>query len=535
MQESKCALDPLHLKSIVSSKDVQDICLPENVGTLLVDVLSLPEGKILVDSRRIVAGFHEILSLIEPSSQVSVACSMIECASHLEVPLPNNFWVSLIGNYPRELQSSDISKLMHRIWVSYHENWREHMKVIGDELIRRGKGVVLPPLLYRGSSSELSNVDVEEIKAHLAMECVHTHDHKKALELIEDLIEAEKSSSKLKEGSVSTQWLNDVLENCASQMKVSAAVGILKLMEKHGSNSLADEDTYDSVLRAHVRSGNLSGAVSFLEEMKLAGYPPKRNAFVQVLRGCTTSGDFGLACDVVHRMCSANSPPEERLITAMISRCSNAQDVTLAFKLVDDLLISGASLTIQSFNALINACVSAGQVQRGLEVFSKLETHRLLPDVVTYNALIRGCGRLLDLDRALSYFKEMQASGIQPDKVTYGSLIDACGRCGSLEKAKYFLMHMIECNLTPDDIIYRNLLHASSKNGDLTMVLDTFALMKQAKMQISNSMYRMTYLSFLRNGYSNQSLELEEVLHRNGIRFAAGDDSEMLSEAVRKG
>eukprot|EP00929_Paragymnodinium_shiwhaense_P029747 TRINITY_DN16992_c0_g1_i4.p1 TRINITY_DN16992_c0_g1~~TRINITY_DN16992_c0_g1_i4.p1 ORF type:complete len:614 (-),score=108.24 TRINITY_DN16992_c0_g1_i4:86-1927(-) len=220
---------------------------------------------------------------------------------------------------------------------------------------------------------------------------------------------------------------NSVLSICCEREELDAAFELLDRMEDAPAESgiVADTITYNVLMKACARSGDVELCRSTFERMRHQGVTP-------------SSVTYGILLDGVINSTSA----------------SNAIGV-----IFDQILTDGCQLNTVLCTTLIKGFTRAGELDRALEVYSLMKKNsEMLPDMVTYSTLIKGLCDDRRLETALQLLQEMREAGLAPDEVVYNSLFSGCRMGGNIQLCKKLYSVMVSSGIKPTDAIFSNLI-----------------------------------------------------------------------------
>ncbi|KAI8854631.1 hypothetical protein BC829DRAFT_157791 [Chytridium lagenaria] len=217
----------------------------------------------------------------------------------------------------------------------------------------------------------------------------------------------------------------------------------------------------DSVILAHIKTSNVTGAMSFLQELVdknkkslelgdrsgCVAKSPSLSVLNKLIHLACEQGRMGDAKSLFNLMIQNAVMPTLETMTYLLKGFANADDVNgvelihkrLAFfKMKPDLVF----LTI-----LASAYISAGQMSEAQRILDDLKTLKISPDAFFFNALLNGYGKLGDLHSMQKTYFSMVEEGVDPDEATFTIIIDAHMRAGDIRTALVWMESTL--GLTP--------------------------------------------------------------------------------------
>ena len=203
---------------------------------------------------------------------------------------------------------------------------------------------------------------------------------------------------------------------------------LLRKMEQHAGDISPSRVTYNAVICANAKQGNMDRAASILAEMEASlDVQPITNDYNALLAGYARLGKAREAEEVLKRM---------------VDRCNLMGDTC---QCVPD---------IYSYNILLDAWSKSNLPGRGSRAESILEALHVQsdnneipfrPDARTYGAVMCAIVRSNEEDsveRAQQLLDQAEVSGVEQDEYLHTALLDAyasCSKPGSAEKAEELL------------------------------------------------------------------------------------------------
>ncbi|PKA59997.1 Pentatricopeptide repeat-containing protein [Apostasia shenzhenica] len=222
--------------------------------------------------------------------------------------------------------------------------------------------------------------------------------------------------------------------------KFNCYLETMRIFNSIGARSLV---SWNAMIDAHMKFGNIEGAVSLFHEA------PETNivSWTSMVSGFARNSNGEEALHYFVNMMRNSHKPDDFTFGAILHACS-LLTVLANGKMFHGLIIHcGFECFVYVSNGLINMYAKCGDIKSSSEVFDGIA----MKDIVSWNAMIFGFAVHGCSQRALEVFKAMVASCIQPDKLTFIGLLMACCHSGLLEQGMGFLSSMESVHgISPD-------------------------------------------------------------------------------------
>ena len=201
-------------------------------------------------------------------------------------------------------------------------------------------------------------------------------------------------------------------------------------------------------------------------DMHAFGLQPDGKSYNTLINAFLRVGNLERARGTLDKMQDAGFPLDQATYTHLISHYLKKGRVLDAMELVDESETHALALDEVALNTQVSMFAQAGRVQQARALMRRLERDARAPcSVVTYNHLISGLchgGRMLD---ARGVIVEMLEAGVQPDLVTFNTLINGYCRLAQFEEAWDLVREMSGAafRAAPDVVTYNTFLSAYAK------------------------------------------------------------------------
>jgi len=159
--------------------------------------------------------------------------------------------------------------------------------------------------------------------------------------------------------------------------------------------------TYSTLIKGHCVRGDLEQGLQLLGLMQRRSIAPDAILFNSILDGCAHKQMCSLTEMVIKDMESAGIAPSNFTLSILVKLYGRCNDLETAFRIVDTYPRKyGFDLNAQVYTCLMSACIANGELARAVEVYERMTQAGCASDAKTYQTLLSGCLRHDDLDNA---------------------------------------------------------------------------------------------------------------------------------------
>lgn len=267
------------------------------------------------------------------------------------------------------------------------------------------------------------------------------------------------------------QW-NQAIDAEARRGDVERAGRLLFELERPGSLQAPDVVSYNIVIRACAKKGDMQAAEWWLARMESKGIEATLCSYNTVLDACAKA-DNPDACEawlqkMITRGVEANVISYATAIYAHARRSDEAR----AEYWFRRMQAAGVAPDAVSYNSMIHACGGQGNAEGAERWMKQMQRDGLDATVTTYTAVIDACAKAGDVPRAERWMETMIEKGTPPNVVSFSAMIDACAKACDPARAELWLEKMLKCNIKPNVHSYSAVINACAKNGDVDAAED---------------------------------------------------------------
>jgi pentatricopeptide repeat protein len=184
---------------------------------------------------------------------------------------------------------------------------------------------------------------------------------------------------------------NTLLDACARSGDLARIPGLLESMAAQGLEP--NLITYGIVIKGYCQENKLKEALAVWESMVCSTkYRPDEIMYNTILDGCARKGMYERGMALLDDMQQAGIQPTNFTLSVLVKLASRANMLDRAFELAQEISKKYKfHLNVHVFNNLIQACVNGESLPRAFEVLEQMVRERVRPDNRTYTLLIRAC------------------------------------------------------------------------------------------------------------------------------------------------
>lgn len=314
----------------------------------------------------------------------------------------------------------------------------------------------------------------DEVFASMVDACLANGDLESAVAVFREM------KSALNEFSKGAALFSAVIKSCVQQNRVK--LGLEIYAELQDASFVCNKVTYNTLIDALVRQGDMDRATGLFRDMTLNAVMPDLISYSTLIKGHCTRGDLeqglgllgtmqrrGIAADAIvynsildgcaHKqmrtlteqvlkdMEGAGIAPSNFTLSILVKLYGRCNDLDTAFEVVDLYPKKyGFALNAQVYTCLMSACIANGALARALDVHASMALAGCPSDAKTYQTLLSGCVRHDDLDAASRLIDEALQLGSPAflDREVIENVLLAIARRGRAADLGHELLEKLE-------------------------------------------------------------------------------------------
>ena len=186
---------------------------------------------------------------------------------------------------------------------------------------------------------------------------------------------------------------------------------------------------WGALMQAHVRGGDLEGALGALKAAGTAQVPLSATLWTHLITGANAAGLYEMAEACFHQMRTFHAPPDAVAFTALITSLGRRDQWEAAQAVLWDMRDSGCAPTTVTFNALTHAAARSWRSAHAAHgIAASMAAAGAAKDAATYSALLLACSHGGEVERARDYVADMLRAGLPLSLQACNTLITVYAR-----------------------------------------------------------------------------------------------------------
>uniref|UniRef100_A0A7S1RH82 Pentacotripeptide-repeat region of PRORP domain-containing protein n=1 Tax=Alexandrium catenella TaxID=2925 RepID=A0A7S1RH82_ALECA len=184
---------------------------------------------------------------------------------------------------------------------------------------------------------------------------------------------------------------NTIIDACSRCGEVARAPALLEEMVHSGI--VPNIVTYSAVLKGLCQLNQLDRAFELVETMKHSDHLRiDEQTYNTLLDGCARQGLYSRGMKVFEEMKASGVRPSNFTLSILVKLANRGRQLEVAFLLADEVSRQyGFKLNVHVYNNLIQTCIAHKHLERALAVLDQMVSERCYPDERTHSLLLRGC------------------------------------------------------------------------------------------------------------------------------------------------
>ncbi|MCD7460337.1 hypothetical protein HAX54_043330 [Datura stramonium] len=205
--------------------------------------------------------------------------------------------------------------------------------------------------------------------------------------------------------------------------------------------------TYTSMVDAHCREGNVSGAKKVFAEMEENGLRPNMFTYNFLMKGLLRAGYVDEAIELKKSMFAKSLVPNLYIYTTIINGLCAANRFGEAIMVLAEMTEMGVKPDTVVYEALLDCYLKHDDVDEAFKMKDIKDAKGI--DLVVCSTVLRGLCKCGKIEKAYELVDEMTREGNEPDLTTYTLLIKVHCQGDNVATALKRLEEMKKKNLAP--------------------------------------------------------------------------------------
>eukprot|EP00746_Dinoflagellata_sp_MGD_P001468 gnl/MRDRNA2_/MRDRNA2_102761_c0_seq1.p1 gnl/MRDRNA2_/MRDRNA2_102761_c0~~gnl/MRDRNA2_/MRDRNA2_102761_c0_seq1.p1 ORF type:complete len:1052 (+),score=206.75 gnl/MRDRNA2_/MRDRNA2_102761_c0_seq1:146-3301(+) len=312
---------------------------------------------------------------------------------------------------------------------------------------------------------------------------------------------------------------NAVLDACVECGDLQRAD---KWMQQMKDNKVTDIVSYNTMVKAFVRSENFAKARTLMTELKQQGLESNHVTYNELINGLVRVGNRKQEVwKLVDEMKVQGIMPNRVTCSILLKDLrakSPGSDVTKTMDLITEMTEPMDEVLLSS---VVEACVRVGKPDLLTTKLAQItKDHHVVSGAHTFGSLIKAYGHARDVDGAWRCWKEMRTRHITPTSITIGCMVEAVVSNGDPEGGYELIKQIQEDDLCRDQVnavIYCSVLKGFAHEKKMERVWNVWGDMLQNKVKPSITTYNALIDACARNGGMDRVPQLLHEMKDQGL------------------
>lgn len=183
---------------------------------------------------------------------------------------------------------------------------------------------------------------------------------------------------------------NTLVDACARSGEMGRISALLESMDVQGI--APNIITYSAILKGYCQDNRLEEAFALIDGMvQTTKFRPDEIMYNTLLDGCARQGLFDRGMRLLEEMQKNGVSPTNFTLSVLVKLATRSKRSDKAFELAEGLSSKyGFRLNVHVYSNLVQCCVVNRDLPRAMEVLEQMLRERVRPDTRTYQLLLRG-------------------------------------------------------------------------------------------------------------------------------------------------
>eukprot|EP00428_Durinskia_dybowskii_P017090 CAMPEP_0170208154 /NCGR_PEP_ID=MMETSP0116_2-20130129/3659_1 /TAXON_ID=400756 /ORGANISM="Durinskia baltica, Strain CSIRO CS-38" /LENGTH=1079 /DNA_ID=CAMNT_0010458621 /DNA_START=88 /DNA_END=3324 /DNA_ORIENTATION=+ len=320
---------------------------------------------------------------------------------------------------------------------------------------------------------------------------------------------------------------NTVLDACVECRDLKAAEAWMETTKKAGR---ADVVSYNTLIKAHLQSGNVGKARDLVAQMRAEGLQPNRITFNELANGIVSGAGGGDAAarrrelwGVVKEMQAAGVKPNQ-VTCSILLKGLNARSRQAEINETMDLITNmDEPMDEVLLSSVVEACVRIGQPALLAAKLKQLQGAQgaAVNGSHTFGSLIKAYGHAKDMAGVWRCWREMRSRRIRPTGITTGCMVEAVVSNGDTEGAYELIQEIRQdesCRDVLNAVIYCSVLKGFTREKRIDRVWAVYEEMLSMKVELSPVTYNTLLDACARSSQMDRAPGIMQDMKAKGIQ-----------------
>ncbi|XP_033131770.1 pentatricopeptide repeat-containing protein At1g73400, mitochondrial [Brassica rapa] len=231
--------------------------------------------------------------------------------------------------------------------------------------------------------------------------------------------------------------------------------------------------TYCAAIDAFCQAGMVDEAAELFEFMVTKGSAvsaPTARTFALMIVALAKSGKEDECFELIGRMIAMGCLPDVSTYKDVVEGMCNAGKVEEAYRFLDEMSCKGYPPDIVTYNCFLRVLCESKKSDEAVKLYKRMVETRCVPSVQTYNMLITMFFDMADPDGAYNTWREMDERGCGQDVETYCAMVNGLFDCGREKEACFLLEEVVSKGMKLPYRAFDTFLMRLSEVGNIKVI-----------------------------------------------------------------
>lgn len=315
---------------------------------------------------------------------------------------------------------------------------------------------------------------------------------------------------------------NTMLDACVECRDWKQAESLMKQIEDAG---IADVVTFNTLIKAYLRTENFDRARGLMSKMRRCGCAPNHVTYNELINAFIRHDNYSRtsqAWEVVDEMKKDGVQPNRITCSILLKNLkakSSQSDITRTMELVSSMEEPMDEVLMSS---VVEACVRIGKPSLLSQKLAQLHRNSgiTITGAQTFGSLIKAYGHAREIDGAWRCWKEMRSRHVKPTSITIGCMVEAVASSGDVDGAYELITQLLEddeCKEQVNAVIFGSVLKGYGRMKSMERVWSVFREMLSKGIEPSVVTFNAIIDACARSGRMDNVPKLQEDMRKRGL------------------
>lgn len=312
---------------------------------------------------------------------------------------------------------------------------------------------------------------------------------------------------------------NALLDVCIDCRDLEAAE---RVMAEAISSGVADVVTFNTIVKAHLKSASVGHARRAIEKMRTLGLQPNCVTFNELL-DATIRHSIEDAKALIDEMKACNVMPNHitcSILLKSIQSGSKAVDVERIMAIINEMDTEMDEVFLSS---MVEACIRVGRADLLMPQLQRQRSSKRIQvrGAHTFGSVIRAYGYVQDIEGVWDTWRDMRTQHVLPTSITLGCMVEALVTNQDVDGGYDLINDLLkdaECKHLVNAVIYCSVLKGYSHQKRFDRVWQVYEEMLELKLEFSIVTYNTLVDACARSNELSKIPKILEDMVKQGIQ-----------------